>query len=128
MFITKLVQIVMMLWLAVRLRPVKEPGLTPAERHIWALVPGYFGAYLGLFLLTFLLPEPLPLAPILALLSGMGFVTLGATVWGWFYVWGAAFFALALVISVCMPIGLLLLGLGWFVCLTMGSYHLYRTR
>ncbi|HEY1858873.1 MAG TPA: serine/threonine-protein kinase [Gemmataceae bacterium] len=127
-FLTKLVQIGLMLWLAVRLRPIKEPGMTPAERQIWALVPGYFGAYLTLFLLNFFLPQPLPLAPILAVLSGMGFVTLGATIWGWFYVWGAAFFLLAVLIAVCLPAGLLLLGVGWFICLTIGSYHLYRTR
>jgi hypothetical protein len=127
-FLTKVVQIGLMLLLAVRLRPIKERGMTPAERQIWALVPGYFGAYLTLFILSEFLPQRVPLAPILAVLSGMGFVTLGATIWGWFYVWGAAFFLLALVIAACLPAGLLLLGLGWFVCLTMGSYHLYRTR
>jgi hypothetical protein len=61
----------------------------------------------------------------------MGFVTLGATIWGWFYVWGAAFFALALLIVLCTPFapfGLLILGLGWFVCLSIGSFHLYYTR
>jgi tRNA A-37 threonylcarbamoyl transferase component Bud32 len=127
-FLTKFAQIGVMLWLAVRLRPIKEPGMTPAERQIWALVPGYFGAYLTLFILNVFLHAGLPLAPILAVLSGMGFVTLGATIWGWFYVWGAAFFLLAVLIAVCLPAGLLLLGLGWFVCLTIGSYHLYRTR
>jgi serine/threonine-protein kinase len=130
---TKLAQIAVMLLLAVRLRPIKEPGMTPAERQIWALVPGYYGAYLTLVLLNLFLPpdQHLPLAPILAALSGMGFVTLGATIWGWFYVWGAAFFALALFIGFCTPLapfGLLVLGLGWFVCLTIGSFHLYYTR
>jgi serine/threonine-protein kinase len=130
---TKTAQIGIMLGLAVKLRPVKEPGMTPAERQIWALVPGYYGAYLTLVLMNLFLPpeQHLPLAPILAALSGMGFVTLGATIWGWFYVWGAAFFALALLIALCAPLGpfgLLVLGIGWFVCLTFGSYHLYYTR
>jgi serine/threonine protein kinase len=126
--LTKATQIGAMLWLARRLRPVKEPHMTPAERQIWALVPGYFGAYLTLVILDLFLKEPLPLAPLLAVLSGMGFVSLGATIWGWFYVWGAAFFLLAVVIVFCSPYGLLVLGLGWFICLTFGSYHLTRTR
>jgi hypothetical protein len=130
---TKVVQIGIMLWLAVRLRPIKEPAMTPAERQIWALVPGYYGAYLTLVLMNLFLPpeQHLPLAPILATLSGMGFVTLGATIWGWFYIWGAAFFALALLIVLCTPLapyGLLILGTGWFVCLSIGSFHLYYTR
>jgi len=126
--LTKATQIGAMLWLARRLRPIKEPNMTPAERQIWALVPGYFGAYLTLVILDLFLQEPLPLAPLLAVLSGMGFVSLGATIWGWFYVWGAAFFLLAVVIVFCSPYGLLVLGLGWFICLTFGSYHLTRTR
>jgi tRNA A-37 threonylcarbamoyl transferase component Bud32 len=131
--LTKIVQIGIMLWLAVKLRPIKEPAMTPAERQIWALVPGYYGAYLTLVLMNLFLPpeQHLALAPILATLSGMGFVTLGATIWGWFYVWGAAFFALALLIVLCTPFapfGLLILGIGWFVCLSIGSFHLYYTR
>jgi hypothetical protein len=70
----------------------------------------------------------MPLAPVLAVLSGMGFATLGATIWGWFYVWGVAFFALAVLLVWCAPYGLTLLGLGWFVCLVVGSVHLYWTR
>jgi serine/threonine protein kinase len=131
--LTKTVQIGIMLWLAVKLRPIKEQAMTTAERQIWALVPGYYGAYLTLVLMNLFLPpdQHLPLAPILAALSGMGFVTLGATIWGWFYVWGTAFFGLALLIVLCTPLGpygLLVLGIGWFVCLTIGSFHLTYTR
>ena len=55
-----------------------------------ALVPAYYGGSLALLLLNRFLPEPIPLAPVKAVLSGMGFATLGATVWGWCYVWGAS--------------------------------------
>jgi tRNA A-37 threonylcarbamoyl transferase component Bud32 len=126
--LTKVVQVAVMLVLAVRLRPVKERGLTPAERQIWTLVPAYYGSFLALMVLNCFLKEPLPMAPVLAVLSGMGFATLGATIWGWFYVWSLAFFVLAVGIALAGPYGLTLLGAGWFVCLVIGSIHLRWTR
>jgi hypothetical protein len=128
MLLTKLVQVVLMLVLAVRLRPVKEPGMTAAERQIWTLLPGYYGGFLTLLVVNHCLKQPLPLAPVLAVMSGMGFATLGATIWGWFYVWALFFFALAVVIALCTPLGLTLLGGGWFFCLLVGSVHLHVMR
>ena len=103
----------------------------PGGLFSWATLQtagAYYGGFLALMAVNAFLEPPVPLAPVLAILSGMGFLTLGSTIWGWFYVWGAAFFALALLIVFCNPYGLAVLGLGWFVCLTIGSYHLYRTR
>jgi hypothetical protein len=91
-------------------------------------VPAYYGSFLALVVVNHFLAEPVPLAPVLAVLSGMGFATLGATIWGWFYVWAVGFFALAVLIALCAPYGLTLLGLGWFVCLLVGSIHLRWTR
>jgi hypothetical protein len=122
------IQIALMLFLAVRLRPAREPGMTAAERQIWTLLPGYYGGFLALVLVNHFLAEPIPLAPILAVMSGMGFATLGATIWGWFYVWGLAFFGLAVLIVLCEPFGLTVLGAGWFVCLLVGSLQLHFTR
>jgi serine/threonine-protein kinase len=131
MLLTKLVQIAVMLYLAVRLRPVKEGSMTAVERQVWNLVPAYYGAFLTLVVVNHFLSQKLPLAPVLAVLSGMGFATLGASVWGWFYAWAGAFFALA-VLMVCLPFGLdyglTLLGLGWFVALFIGSIQLHYTR
>jgi hypothetical protein len=127
-FATKTVQIAVMLYLAARLRPVKEPGMTVAERQIWSLIPGYYGGFLTLLLLNVFLEKPIPLAPVLAVMSGMGFTSLGAAIWGWFYVWGVAFFGLAVVTVLCAPYGLTILGAGWLVCLVMGSVHLRMTR
>jgi tRNA A-37 threonylcarbamoyl transferase component Bud32 len=131
MLATKLAQIGVMLFLAVRLRPLKERGMTAVERQIWNLVPAYYGGFLSLLLVNHFLDKPLPLAPVLAVLSGMGFATLGATIWGWFYVWSLAFFALA-VFMVCAPFGLThgltLLGCGWCVLLTLGGIQLHFTR
>ena len=131
MLLTKLVQVGVMLFLAVRLRPFKERGMTAVERQVWNLVPAYYGAFLSLVIVNLFLSEPLKLAPVLAVLSGMGFATLGASVWGWFYAWAAAFFALA-VLMVCLPFGLTygltLLGCGWFVALLVGGIQLHFTR
>ncbi len=124
LLLTKLGQVAVMLFLVVRLRPVKEVGWTPAERQIWSLVPGYYGGYLTLVLVNGVLAQPLPVAPVLAVLSGMGFATLGATIWGWFYVWAVFFFVLALLIALCPTYGLTILGVGWFICLLLGSLHL----
>jgi hypothetical protein len=126
--LTKLVQIAVMLVLVVRLRPTKERTLTAMERQIWSLIPGYYLGYLALFLANAFLPEPMPLAPPLAVLSGLGFATLGGTIWGWFYVWALFFFSLALLIALFPLYGLALLGLGWFVCLATGAVHMRWTR
>ncbi len=136
--LTKLVQVGLMLFCAVRLRPARtgeggqaqptSPPMTSAERQIWSLVPAYYGSFAALMAVNWLLEKPIPLAPVLALLSGMGFTTLGASIWGWFYVWGAFFFVLAVLIVLGAPYGLALLGLGWFVCLVVGSVHLNWTR
>jgi hypothetical protein len=129
MLLTKAVQVAVMLLLLWRLRPLKETGMTAAERQIWTLIPGYYGGFLTLVVVNFFLDKPLPLAPVLAILSGMGFTSLGATIWGWFYVWGVGFFTLAVVIACFFPEhGLTLLGLGWLVSLVVGSVQLRLTR
>ena len=126
--LTKTAQIAVMLYLAARLRPVKEPAMTAAERQIWSLIPGYYGGFVTLLLINPFLERPIPLAPVLAILSGMCFTNLGATIWGWFYVWGLAFFGLAVLIVLCEPYGLTIVGAGWLVCLVIGSIHLRMTR
>jgi hypothetical protein len=124
----KAVQVALMLLVVFKLRPAKQRGLTAAERQIWTLVPAYFGGFLALVVVNHFLAEPVPLAPVLAVMSGMGFATLGATIWGWLYVYGLVFFALAVVIVLCAPYGQTLLGLGWFVCLFAGSLQLRWTQ
>jgi hypothetical protein len=127
--LTKGIQVAVMLFFAVRLRPVKAGGLTVVERQVWCLVPAYYGGFLALVVVNHFLDEPLPMAPILAVMSGMGFCMLGASLWGWFYVWGAFFFGLAVLIVLAAPTyGLTLLGVGWFLCMLGGGLHLHFTR
>jgi hypothetical protein len=128
LLLTKAVQVAIMLVLAVRLRPAKVAGITAVERQVWCLIPAYYGGFLALVVVNHFLDKPVPLAPILAVMSGMGFAMLGATVWGWFYLCSAFFFVLALVIVLASPYGLTLLGLGWFLCLLVGGLHLHFTR
>jgi tRNA A-37 threonylcarbamoyl transferase component Bud32 len=128
MLLTKAAQVAVMLWLAVKLRPVKDTGMTAAERQIWTLVPAYYGSYAALIVVNRFLSEALPMGPVLSVLSGMGFSTLGATIWGWFYVWALGFFALAILTALFPSYGLTLVGLGWFICLAGGSLHLHLDR
>jgi serine/threonine-protein kinase len=125
--LTKLVQVAVMLYFVVRFRPLQEYGWTAGERQIWALVPAYYGGYLAVLCVNWYLDSQVLLAPFLAVMSGMAFVTLGASIWGWLYVWGVGFFALAILMAAtASPYGMLLLGLGWFLCLTLGSLQLRR--
>jgi serine/threonine protein kinase len=126
--VTKLGQVALMLVWAFRFRPAREPRITPAERLVWTLVPAYYGGMLALLAVNQFLEQRVPLPPFLAILSGVVFMTLGASIWGWFYFWGAAFFGLAVLIALWAPLGMLLLGLGWFICLVAASLHLRWTR
>jgi eukaryotic-like serine/threonine-protein kinase len=125
---TKFVQVVVMLYWVVRFRPQAGREFTSAERQIWALVPAYYGGFITVALMHHLvLDRPPPLAPYLAAMSGMAFVVLGMTIWGWFYAGGAGFFVLALFIAwQGQRFGMFLLGLGWFLCLLTGSLYLHR--
>jgi hypothetical protein len=130
-FFTKLVQVAVMLFIALRFRPRSESRLTAVERQIWSLIPAYFAGFVAIVAVREFLGLPakqLPLAPLLAVLGGMVFITLGSTMWGWFYLWGGGFFALAVAISSYPDYGQLWLGTLWFVCLAVESLHLRWTR
>jgi serine/threonine protein kinase len=130
-FLTKLTQVVVMLYIALRFRPRSESRLTAVERQIWSLIPAYFAGFIAIVAVREFLSltaKELPLAPLLAVLGGMVFITLGSTMWGWFYLWGGGFFALAVAISIFPEYGQLWLGTLWFVCLAVESLHLRWTR
>jgi hypothetical protein len=121
MLLTKISQVALMLYLAFRFRPLEGPRLTAAERQIWTLIPAYYGSLIALVVVNLCLEVKIPLAPVLAILSGMGFMSLGATIWGWFYVWGTAFYLLAILIALGEPYGLTILGVGWCLSLMLGA-------
>jgi len=126
--ITKVIQVALMLFWVARYRPFTG-DFTSAERQIWALVPAYYGGCLAAVFVNASLERPVPLAPFLAVLSGVGFVSLGASIWGWLALWGLGFFALAVVLAwTGTSAGMTLLGVGWFVCLLSGSLYLRGKR
>jgi len=128
MLLTKAAQVAIMLALALRLRPIKDTGMTAAERQIWTLIPAYYSSYMALVVVNRFLAEPLPMGPVLSVLSGMGFITLGASIWGWFYVWALGFFLLAIITAIFPSYGLTLVGLGWLICLAGGAVQLNLDR
>jgi hypothetical protein len=126
---TKAAQVGVMLAAVLKLRPQEAGPLTAVERQVWSLIPGYYGGFLTLFLVNRLLPQPVPAAPVLAILSGMGFASLGGVIWGWFYLHAALFFLLAAALVLCPAyLGMPLLGACWFLCLGLGSFFMTRAR
>jgi hypothetical protein len=125
----KVLQVAVMLLLLWRMRPTGTAALEAGERQILALVPGYYGGFLTVWILLWLWDEERLLAPMLAVLSGVSFMTLGASIWGLLYIWGAGFFGLAIALAFTNTRwGLCLVGLGWFLCLLHGSRELGRKR
>jgi serine/threonine-protein kinase len=53
------------------------------------------------------------LYPYWAILSGLGFVAMGSSYWGWFYAFGLAFFVLAVLLPLCPLAGPLAFGALW---------------
>jgi hypothetical protein len=121
----KAVQVIVMFVLLLRMRPTGTAAFEAGERQIFALVPGYYGGFVTVSAISWFLGQDKLLPPMLAVLSGMAFITLGASIWGVLYIWGAGFFGLALALAYFgSDWGLFWVGLGWFLCLLHGSWKL----
>jgi serine/threonine-protein kinase len=59
------------------------------------------------------------LYPYWAILSGLAFIAMGSSYWGWFYAFGSAFFVLAALLPFCPVAGPLSFGALWAACLTI---------
>ena len=94
------------------------PRGVPA-RQLWSLGLGYMASSLVLLFTTFLLSprgtvfEDFRVYPSLAVLTGLLFVVLGSSYWGYCYIIGAMFLLLAIVISFYLDVGPLLFGIAW---------------
>ena len=114
-----------MLFLLRYMRPTGTAAIDAGERQIYVLVPGYYGGFVTVWAVAWFLNLDHLLPPMLAVLSGMAFITLGASIWGVLYIWGAGFFALAIALAWSRSEwGLFWVGLGWFLCLLHGSRKL----
>jgi serine/threonine-protein kinase len=85
----------------------------------------------GLFLIEVLLGlEVLTLAPLLAVIAGMGFVVKGGVLSGSFYVAAAVMFLTALLMALppVRPVGVLLFGLTTAACFFFPGLKYYRQR
>jgi hypothetical protein len=125
----KIAQVLIMLLLLWRMRPTGTATLEAGERQIMALVPGYYGGFITVWIIFWFWDEQRLLAPMLAVMSGFAFMTLGASIWGILYIWGAGFFALAIALAFTnSQWGLFWVGLGWFLCLVHSSRQLGKKK
>jgi serine/threonine-protein kinase len=116
------------------------PG-SPAERLLWAIWAGYLAAYGASAVVNRLLiarglidrPEgasvwrdELTLYPYSAILSGLAFIIMGSSLWGRYYVLGASFLGMALLMPLALEWAPLAFGLLWAASLAGIGLHLRR--
>ncbi|CAN5485394.1 serine/threonine-protein kinase [soil metagenome] len=124
-FVIKSVQVIVMYLLFWFKRPTGTAAFEAGERQILARVPGYYGSFLTVAIIAWLWDREELLAPMLAVMSGMAFTTLAVSIWSLLYLWGGAFFVLAIVLAYShSDWGLFWVGLGWFLCLLHCSRQL----
>jgi serine/threonine-protein kinase len=105
----------LVLW---RFRAMRLLAKSAATKQVWSL---WIGFLIACFLVAFVSQllvglEPFYdffLYPYWAILSGVGFFAMGSSYWGWFYVFGMAFFVLAALLPFWPPAGPLGFGVLW---------------
>jgi serine/threonine protein kinase len=103
-----------------------------AERQLFSIWIGYLvSCYLvwqvpRLLSVTGQPVEELPLYPSWAILSGLAFFVMGSNYWGWCYAFGAAFFGLALLMPLMLPVASLAYGVLWTAVLVSIGLHLRK--
>jgi hypothetical protein len=107
------------------------PRGAPA-RQLWSLGLGYMAGSLVLLIVTYLL-APADVAfndsrvyPPMAVLTGLLFIMLGSSYWGYCYVIGAAFLTLAILSTFFLGFAPLLFGIAWAASLTSLAIRLRR--
>ena len=115
-----------------RWRPPHAGPSSLAERRLWVVWGGYLLSCALLLVLAYLMPgfQDRALAwgtyPFAALLTGLAFVVLGESHWGWFYAVGLAFFGLALLMPLRLSWAPLEFGLLWAAALLAIGRQLRR--
>ena len=104
---------------------------TAAQRQIWAIWVGFLlasglVAIISQIMLGADRMYDFFLYPYWSTLSGLAFFCSGAGYWGWFYLFGIAFFLAAIVCSLFPQVGPLLFGLLWSVSLVATGHRLRR--
>src|SRR5262249_47459716 len=113
----------------------RKEGLWPtstAERQLWVLLGGFVGTCLIMGVSDWLLatPEhphhPLAMYPVFAVVSVFLFLLLASSYWGECYIFGALFWALAILMSYYPRWGAVEFGLMWTLALLVIGLHLRR--
>jgi hypothetical protein len=112
------VQLLLMGFVLWRFRASRLPVTNAATKQVWSLWIGFLIACFLVVLVSQLLIGVEPfydcfLYPYFAILSGLGFVAMGSSHWGWCYAFGSAFFGLAALLPFCPSAGPLAFGALW---------------
>jgi hypothetical protein len=108
-------------------RSVWFPPRGGPSRQLWSLWLGYAAGAIVLTLVGHkLADDELTVYPPLAVLSGLGFIMMGGSYWGYFYLMGAAFLILALLMSFYLLLAPLEFGIVWATCFIAVGLHLRR--
>jgi hypothetical protein len=123
-YATQSVQFLLMGLVLWRFRSPQMLTLNAAKKHLLSLWIGFLAAC-GLVALVSQALVGVErmydffLYPYWAILSGFAFFAMGGSYWGWFYAFGLAFFALALLLPLCPLAGPLAFGTLWTVSLVI---------
>ena len=115
-----------------RFGPRREGPPSGGEQRLWSVWAGYLLACTTLLAHAFLMPgyQEGTLSwgtyPAAALLTGLAFFVLGGSHWGWFYLFGLAFFALSMVMPLRLEWSPLEFGLMWTAALVVVGVQLRR--
>ncbi|HEV3146481.1 MAG TPA: hypothetical protein VGZ47_21520, partial [Gemmataceae bacterium] len=113
----------------------RRKGLWPsttAERQLWMLLGGFIATCTLLGLSDRLLAtaehphEPMLMYPRFAIVSGLVFLVLGSSYWGKCHIFGAAFWVIAILMSLWPRFAAAEFGLMWTLALLVIGLHLRR--
>jgi serine/threonine-protein kinase len=115
-----------------RYRPKEQVPTAAAGRIMWSVWIGYVGScYVLAFSYRLVVgfedaAVELKLYPGLAAVTGMAFIILGSSYWGWCYAFAAAFYGLALLMTLDLRGAPLEFGILWALVLTVIGRRLHR--
>ena len=117
-YATQSVQFLLMVLVLWSFRSPQLLTMNPATKQLWSISIGFFIACELVAVVSQLLVGleriyDFFLYPYWAILSGLLFITMGSSYWGWFYAVGLAFFVLAVLLPFCPIAGPLAFGGVW---------------
>jgi hypothetical protein len=108
------------------------PPRGAAARQLWSIWLGYLTGASALFVIDYLTTSPgdafygLRAYPPMAVLASLAFLVLGSSYWGYCYVIGGLFLALAVAMTQWLPAAPLAFGVAWAASLALVGVRLDR--